>query len=398
MFSIALLGLAQFVAPIDRIVPYKDQAPSPVRVPNPPTRKASADDAAPHSATLERDGAIAARFTAEGQSVVFQFDCREGEVSLFELEGYGYSRGWAATAGIRILSPFGTVLAEVVRPGGMTFTNFVSFRAPTPGTYRYELTALKESFRFSLVRHSGFLEPGAEEIAHIGKRNVAYGYLATSQDTRRFAIELEPGERVRVRVVSLRERHSNRLLGKRAQMLTHFLSDELIAEYLDLDGLLVKARANAARHGQLLPHYYPFHELRLLCDGSEVASAGSLLMYSAEQKAIHTIEVSAHGDSEGGIFTLSVEREPQLHAVTGRVGDLDDDPLEGVTLRFLVEPDLETMAEVKTRADGSYAAHLPIGNYSVIMFRNLNTRIERVRTRVEHALELNLLCSVPEDA
>jgi hypothetical protein len=266
------------------------------------------------------------------------------------------------------------MLVEVVRPGGMTFTNFVSFRAPTPGTYRYELSALEESFRFSLVRHSGFLEPGADEIAHIGTRNVAYGYLANSADTRRFAIELEPGERVRVRVVSMRERHSNRLLSQRAQVLTKFLSDELIAEHLDLDGLHVKMRARAARHGQPLPHYYPFHELRLLCDGSEVASAGSLLVHSAEQGATHVIEISAHGDSEGGIFTLRVEREPQLHTVTGRVGDLDDDPLEGMTVRFLIEPDLETMAEVKTGADGTYAARLPIGNYSVIMFRNLNTR------------------------
>jgi hypothetical protein len=396
LLTIAWMGLAPLLAAADRVVPYREQAPSPLAVPSPPTTKASPGELAPENSPLERNDAVAARFATEGQCVSYEFESQAGELSLFELESFGYSRGWESTAGIRILDASGQALKEVVRTGGMTYSNFVSFQAPKTGTYRYELCAREESFRYSLVRHSGYFQPDADEIMHLGQADQAESFLADAWDVRRFAIDMKPGEQVLIRVGALRKKHRNRLLGTRAQVLASFLSDELLAQLFDLDSLLMQARAGSPGREQLLLSSVPFHGLRLVRDGRVIASAGSMLMHTADREGLYQIEVSINGLSEGGLFSLQIERDPELHTVSGRVGDLDDDALQDVTLRFLSEPDLAALAQVVTGVDGTYEARLPAGDYSVLLHKGLNSRVERVRTRVRADTELNLVCSVPD--
>ena len=90
---------------------------------------------------------------------------------------------------------------------------------------------------------------------------------------------------------------------------------------------------------------------------------GFLLFGPAENDGRQEIAVHVGPGQQGALFDLSIRRDVPLCAVQGSVVDADDEPLEGVTVRLLLEPDLESWGTTRTDANGAWALNVPPGEY-----------------------------------
>ena len=383
--SLALV-LAACATPGDQILPFPENVPIPVQTPNAPPVSAAREGSAPEGGHIERDGVLADTFTAEGQTVAYTFDCRVDEVSLFELESWGLSRGWASTAGVRILDEDGQALVEVERSGGALYGLVLPFQAPHAGTYTYELTASTEWFRYTLVRNSSLLPPSPLRW-HLGAVEEAHGYLdaSDSDNGAHFALSLTKGESALVRVAPFREGARNDQAKARRARLNAILKDGLTG-FPNLDEALVGQRQRKRERGGN-PSFPLFS---LSAPGPNVAQ--TLLMRAGSSGSVQ-IDVVALDESEPGIYVVQVERNPDLVTVAGRVGDGDDDPIAGVRVQLLLEPMLSPLTEVETNAEGAFATEVPAGDYTFLVSGAGATQEVRARVvaNAEDRAEINLI-------
>jgi hypothetical protein len=353
----------------------------PTGIPTAPPIVKAREGGPPGDGELLPDGAVADRFTAEGQHATYRFRAERGELALFELGFLGYARGWDAAVGIRVLDGAGDVVLERERAGGASFGALVPFVAPVDGGYRLELRATHEFCRFTVVRHAGFApnEPGERRNLGAGDRLV--GHLADGDDRARIALDLAAGEPAIVAVAPLRE-HAARQLDKRRR-------EALGARPAALDGmpgfdaLLADARAAEAAAGEV-----PSEPLLQLAHAG--ATAPLAILAAGEARTV-ALDVVALGPSEGGLFTVTVERGAPTFPLRGRVGDADDDPVAGARVSLLREPSLAQLAELVTDAEGRFATELPAGTYTVLYHTGPGTRIERVEAVLDEPLELNVV-------
>lgn len=388
-----LFALASAFAAIssEHVREYGGERPAPGPFPEPPPiPRAEEKEHEPSGGSLERDGATVDRFGAQGQTARYRFESAAGEFSIFELEVLGFARGWAATAAIAIRSGEGEPLVRVERAGGGNFALFVPFEAPDDGIYTLELEALAQHYRYRLVRHSAFVPNRPDERILLASGDEAFGYFAQPGDRVPWRIHRPAGEEVRLSVRPAREQDTTAL----AQRLEAALLAWLGEGPNSLEGLevqLARAAMTPGPRGVGLEFAVPH-----LNGGAQ--GGGSTLRLAPVPDGTggpFDFEVAHQAGPVGGFYRLIVERSPRNFEVSLRVGDMEDDPLEGVHVSAWLEPLLEPLAEGRSDAEGNLILMLPAGDHTLLLGgpEGAPSRVERVRVRLDGPRELNLVRS-----
>lgn len=297
---------------------------------------------APATGRIERDAALADRFTAEKQSVGYAFDAQAGELSLFSLMTWGYARGWHSLAHVRIRDEHGAVLREETRRGGAAWFGFTSFVAPHTGSYRYEIELEQGYFRYRLARYSSYRDRAAGALETLHGSGTTQGYLKSGADRSRYALRVARDELVALKVLNAEED------GRKERRTS------------------TPERLKRGMQGGLL---HPQFRIQLVFEDERRADPGHYVLWRAPRAGELVVEVSADPQGDGGRFELSLVRAPRLIQVAGCVVDRDDEPLGGVELEFLLGADEDPVGSAVTAGDGAYAAMIPPGPYRILMRR-----------------------------
>jgi Carboxypeptidase regulatory-like domain len=352
---------------------------------------------APEPAELHRDGFVTGRLTVQGQKAVYTFEAKQGELSLFDLGDWGFTRGWASTIGLRITGPGGEVQLESEKAGGTVFRSFQAFSAPTTGRYSIELSAPRHGYRFTLVRHSSYQPRGAAEVRPLTGDRPLHGYLADADDEARYQVELEAGVPVLVWAGLTHPMGERQARSLRARQPLRVVRGKALVK----QGRRRPGMDEAAMRGALRPTKNDFPALTLEVRGpdGEVLTAGRhAALFTPPSSGRHLLTVSARGASEGGLFDLALELSPALVTVAGYVGDADDEPVAGVTVHLLLEPGFDPLVTARSDADGEWTTLVPPGAYTVLLLRaeqatSEGQHVERVQTRIDGIRDLNLIWS-----
>ena len=353
---------------------------------------------APDPGTLPRNGFRVGRFTAQGQQVEYSFEAAAGELSILDLATWGYARSWRSSAGIKILDARGRTIVATHAGGETAFRRFLPFVAPRKGTYRYQLSADEEYFRYTLVRHSDYR--AERTVIPFDTRDTVRGFLADPLQTRSFALELRAGEEVAVTVfndhpMAQRQKETRRSGGG-------------VSNPGSMMGGGAPARTDrskpAGRGGRAegrgspepevagpIPQDFPDLLLQISHDGRVLADGSHFALFTAEHTGLHLVTVFATNEGEGGLFRVELTRQPERVAVTGYVGDEEDDPVTDMTLAFFREPGMDPIGEVRSDAEGEFNVSVLPGKYTVRM-RPANAKAQEfVQTNLDRARELNLV-------
>ena len=103
------------------------------------------------------------------------------------------------------------------------------------------------------------------------------------------------------------------------------------------------------------------------------------------------LRVRAKTANGGGLFDLVVERALYLVRVHGVVVDSDDQPLAGVELHFLREPDGDLLATGRSDEQGRYQLTVMPGRLAIQMRRGESAAREAVRVQVDADMQLDLV-------
>jgi hypothetical protein len=298
-----------------------------IELPQVPPLEAPDPSLAPAPGRIERDAALADRFTAERQSVAYEFDARGGELSLFSLMTWGYALGWSSRSRLRVLDEQGTALVDRELAGGVAWFDFLAFVAPHDGTYRYTLELEQGWFRYRLVRRSSYEArlPGVPE--ELGAAARIDGYLDSGADERVYRVHLRRQQRVHLKLLSAEE------------------------------------DARKEQRGQRPFSVHPAFRMRV--EGQAGDASFAVLEPGAERDCLVHVRMQQPGN--GGRFLLTCERDPQMLAVRGCVVDRVDRLMPGVELEFLRGPDRDPVGRASTDESGNYAIEVPPGAYRVRM-------------------------------
>jgi len=298
-----------------------------IDLPQVPPLEAPDPTLAPAPGRIERDSALADRFTAEKQGVAYEFEARAGELSLFSLMTWGYALGWHSRSRLRVLDDQGRALAEQECAGGAAWFGFLAFAAPHAGRYRFAIELEQGWFRYRLVRHSSYRAqlPGAIEDLRSSAR--IDGYLASGADERSYRVHLEPRQRICLKLLGAEE------------------------------------DARKEQRGQRPFSVHP--AFRMHVEGEQASSSFAVLQPGPERDCL--VHVCMESPGSGGRFELLLERDPQLLAVRGCVVDRVDRLMPGVELEFLRGIDRDSVGVASTDESGHYAIDVPPGPYRVRM-------------------------------
>ena len=385
--------------PAPRIV---DERPSPMEVPRIPPLQIEGEPAPPATRPLARNLALVDRFTAEGQSVRYPFEARQGELSIFELACLGYARGWQATAGVRLLDGAGVELVALERSGGASFRKFLAFVAPADGTYELELRAAAQYFRYSLQRHSDYVSRAPGSVLAFGQRDALHGWLADADDAATYALQLTAGQEVLLAVRNTQEQARRQMRTQRRRQPWEVVR----RRERGLAGAGAPAgeapeRMSRAMNEAMGPmrdrrgggSTYPRLVLELARGGTPLTPRAPSTLFTAPETGTYHLTVRATGGGEGGLFDLVLEREVAKSTVHGVVADAEDEPVAGVTLHFLREPELDYLGRALTDESGAYRIALPPGPYTVLLDggRLDGVRPQSLRAEIRGERELNAI-------
>jgi len=361
-----------------------DATPAGVPLPALPGSEAPDPARAPASRPLERDGVLADRFTSPGQRVSYPFRAEAGELSLFELAAAGYARGWAMAAALRVLDPGGRVLAESRRSGGVQLQAFLAFTAPLSEEYTLELLPTEQYFRYALVRHSSYVQRGGPPV-DVGQRERVHGWIADASDRALYWVPVRAGEQLALSVEGTRDEaraEHRRLLAEEAGAST-----------------MLSLRPVQGGPGRSYAHPPPrFPQLRLELPGDVHPLASSscfALLAPAAADGFLQVAVSVAAGQPGGLHDLVVRRDVPKVSVGGLVVDADDQPLEGLEVRLLLEPDLEPWGRATTNAQGAWTVLVPPGDYRSELRRLPSGPVQPASVGLRADTELNLLWRGP---
>ena len=353
----ALCALVAVDRPLTQAAPGAGKAldAAPAGLPLPPLPGIEPVDAsvAPLPKPIERDVALVDRFTAMGQRVAYPFEMQAGELALFEVHAAGYARGWNMGASMRVLGPDGAPLAELASKSGVQLKGLLPFTAPAAGTYALELGSTEQYFRYALVRHSQYAAR-AEAPLDVGERELVHSWVGPEGDSARFSVPVRAGERLAISVLATRPEAQAE---ERRLRSVASADPNMAGMRWAMEGDAQERRRGAGRL---------YSELRLAPNGAEApieTGNGFLLFGPAENDGRREVSVSVGPGQQGALFDLIVQRDVPLCAVQGTVVDADDDPLEGVTVRLLLEPDLQAWGSTRTDANGAWALNVPPGEY-----------------------------------
>jgi Carboxypeptidase regulatory-like domain len=321
--------------------------PAPMRtVELPPVPPITHPDPAqsPAPGRIERDAAIADRFTAEKQSAAYAFDADAGELSLFSLMTWGYARGWHSLAHVRIRDASGVLLHEETRKGGAAWFGFTSFVAPRKGSYRYEIDLEEGYFRYRLARYSSYRDHASHAVEPLPAEGVAHGYLKTGADHARYSLHVAQGELVALKVLNAEED------GRKERRTSTPVE-------------LMRGMQGGLLHAQF--------RIELVLGGEKQPDSGHYALWRAPRAGKLVVDVLADAQGDGGRFELALEREPKRIEITGTVVDRDDEPRAGVELEFLLGADSDPVGTVVTDSEGRYAIQVPPGPYRIRLGRRI---------------------------
>lgn len=346
------------------LVPAGDR-PAPVLQPQVPPIELGEDRPSPRGGTIDRDGHVAERFTAEGQVARYTFEANKGELSLFDVGTWGYSRGWKCRAGLKILNEGGKTLAASRRRGGTTSRLFTAFVAPETGTYTLELSAEEQYYRYTVVRHCGY-----RRTAHRthGGRGAEHGHLRGPKASQSWRIPVKAGSWTQVRVTPTHPEAKKLANQSRAADVGGVIRRANIrpSAEADADGAPQEGSTRRdLRRAQGLA--FPFLVLDLVSTSGEPIERGvhsALWLPTEDGEVIATVRVS-EGDL-GVLYDLVVEPAVELARVRGYVGDLDDEPVAGVRVHLVHEARIDHVGSTTTSADGSWIAEVPPGRYTIL--------------------------------
>ncbi len=296
----------------------------------PPVPPLAAPDPAlaPAGGRLERDAAVADRFTSAQQFVEYEFDAQRGELSLFSLETWGYAFGWHSRARIAVLDEQGRSFDAHPCEGGMASFDFLAFVAPHDGRFRYRIELEQGWFRYRLARRSTYRAHLRGAVEEIGSASRVAGYLASGEDELAYRLAVAAHQRI------------------------------------DLKLLHAEVQGRSEQRGRGANVLHPSFDLALdPAPAHEVPGAYVVLAPGEERSVVVHVRTRAPGG--GGRFELLVQRDPLVCAVSGVVVDREDRPLAGVDLEFLRGVDRDRTGIARTDADGRYACELPPGPYRV---------------------------------
>jgi len=371
------------------------------------------DDPPPADHSLARDGAIADRFVAEGQTVDYTFESSKGELSLFELSTMGFARGWESAATLQVLSEDGRLLTSTFRDGGSVYWMFQRFVAPSDGRFVLRLIASRECYRYVLVRHSGYRNHQPNDVLLTHDEEIVYGYLSDVDDRVTYAIPVAEGETIGVQVVPTNEPERKRLRAQRSKRLKAQLTE-------GGDGPTMSARSMRASRAGATRTSRPLTQPEFVVTTAFGSNAGGFAAIGDRESSGHLgalqshylvatgraqanptvttpyptqvlIEVSAAGGRDGGLFQVRIERERQMSSITGFVDNPEGDPAPGVTLSFLREPELDPVGTATTAADGSYSLSVPAGDYTIVVRDEGPLPPQTTHAGLEADQELNLI-------
>ncbi len=383
MYYLSLL-LAIFVLQSSQPTSRPDEptsGPSPAAFDDlrPPPWKREGVKPPPEDGFIGRNAGVADSLTEEGTDVAYTFLSRKGEVSLFQLSSWGFERGWQSTARLRVLDEAGFKLASRSRSGGGRYELFLAFEAPRDGTFRVELKAVKQSFRYTLARHSDFPANYGERI-DLGRANRTFGFLADPAKRVTIQVQLEAGEEVSFKALNTDPIARDKYAEARAALAT--AGDSSSAAGPAMRG----ATDNA--HQQDWPHL----AVRVLGQPQVREGSPHYFSFVPEASGKYFVEVFSKSRGEGGFFQFEVQRAVQRHRVQGHVADRETRARDRVTLRFYREPDFELVASATTDADGNYQTQVPSGPYLITM-QGEGLTLSSFRTNVLGPREINTIYS-----
>lgn len=341
------------------------------------SRRDATKEVPPQDGTIGRNQGVGGRFLEEGTDVEYRFESKKGEVSLFMLSTWGFSRGWQSTAEIRVLDEAGFVLASRSRHGGTRYQVFLAFEAPRDGEFRCQLRAAKEHYRYTLARHSDFT-PEFGSRAAIGTQEQSYGFVADAGKRVIFELELEAGRETSVEVVNAAPRTRRIAAQKRSSQL----------------GTGAIGQSPAMRKTPIMDsgsdQDWPALALRVIGQVEPLERSPHYLRFTPEKTGVYQVEVFCRNQGDGGIFELLIDRDLDVHAVSGHVADKQARARGEVELRFYREPDLGLAATAKSDAKGNFTAAVPDGAYTITMHRE-GFASKSLRTNILSDRELNTI-------
>lgn len=357
-----------------------DAKPAHLEFPKLPGNQLGEERPVPAPAALGRDGALADRFTAAGQSVRYAFESGAGEVSFFELSAAGYARGWSMAAALRVLDAEGNILCERSSDGGALLRCTLAFTAPQAGAFELELDAVREYFRYGLVRHSSYAARSVEPI-QLAAHGRVHGWLAGDADVMRLRVPTRAGESLELRVEGTREE---------ARRERHTALSARLERAADGEDMRGGGMRMMGANTPLFP------DLRLEVSSDDiVAAAGDFARLVPSADGFVDVLVGTAPGAPVALFDLVLTRAEPTHAVHGLVVDADDEPCAGVELTFLREPAMSPWTSATSDTAGRYRVELPAGDYRVRLARPGTDAAQVVRAGVRGATELNLLSTLP---
>jgi len=318
--------------------------PPPRAVELPPVPPLTRPDPAqtPAPGRIERDAAVADRFTAERQSVGYDFEAAQGELSLFSLFTLGYARGWHSVSKLRIRDAQGAVLHEESRSGGAGWFGFTSFVAPRTGSYRYEIELEQGYFRYRLARYSSYRDRASGAVEALSGPGAAAGYLKSGTDCARYSLRVARGERVALKVLNAEVDARNERRRPVPERMTRVMGGGFL---------------------------HPQFRIELVFQGERQPQSGHYAFWRAPRAGELVVEVRGDESADGGRFELALQRDPREIEVRGTVVDGEDSAVAGVALEFLLGADEDPVGSTVTGADGRYVATILPGPYRIRMQR-----------------------------
>jgi hypothetical protein len=343
---------------------------------------------------IARNESVGARLPEVGDRAVFAFASDAGEQSLFEVAGFGYSRAAKGRALLAVTDAENRVLWQNEREAGAQWRDFCAFVAPAAGTYSISIAVLEGGFRFALVRHSNYAPLGAEAL-DLGSLEQVHGHLPNADAVARFRLPVSAGEELAVKLAGTREEAREEARRGAAE------ATAMAA------GMQPMREGAAAGRGAPKPLFQLFAlevvEPKGPARGPEAQAGpgqdvvpGPYRRLVARESGFLEVRVRVRrpivgGGQGGGLFDLTVERNLAPIEVSGVVVDHEDEPLAGVELLFVREPDADPIWRARTDGAGRYTASLLHGDLAVQMVGERRAAQSLVRVRVDRPGVLDLV-------
>jgi len=374
--------------------PAVDAQPAGVPLPPvPPASRGEAAGARDQSGELSRNASVTGRLPEAGQRASFPFFAEQGEQSLFEIAGYGYERGAAGRIRLSIEDSAGGVVWQSERETAVVWRDFSSFVAPSAGRWTYVIDVLQSGYRFVLVRHSDFPPLDATPI-DIGRREKVHGHLAGPESVAKFLVPVSAGEELALKLTATRAEAQAE--ARKGATSMEAMSARMAAMSGAEDGAMAPGgmqaqppmtERGAAGRGAQFQHF----ELEVAQDGVVLGPRGSYLRLRAPADGVLELRVRAKSSNGGGLFDIGIERALQLVRVHGVVVDSEDQPLTGVELHFLREPDGDPLAQARSDESGAFEVSLMPGRLAIQMMRGDRPARDAVRVQVDADAQIDLV-------